>query len=192
MALSFFYVSKHHSVFICEMFLFFYVFYFFYTQLTFVFHLLRDFYIICKQIIIATFCHFLFFSSSEGFWHLLGAFLKFFFGCLVIFSWLFFKNFYLWKRFYVKKIVKIWFKTFYCIITINFYKSLENHLKIYWIALKIIFFNYNYIDTWRWWKEVEVVLVKKQFFSTSFSLRPFSREFFSIKFWSIIWCQKKE
>ena len=127
MALLFFYVSKHHSVFTCEMFLLFYILYFFYAQLTFVFHLLRDFYIICKHIIIATFCHFLFFSSSEGFWHLLGAFLKFFFGCLVIFSWLFFKNIYLWKRFYVKKkLLKFGLRLFIVLLLSIFI----NHLRI--------------------------------------------------------------
>ena len=85
MALLFFYVSKHHSVFTCEMFLLFYILYFFYAQLTFVFHLLRDFYIICKHIIIATFCHFLPLFVFLFFRRVLASFRSFF----EVFLWLF-------------------------------------------------------------------------------------------------------
>ena len=96
---------------------------FFYTQLGFIFCLLGDLLYGSQP-----YCSFLFLYPSERSQYLLQAFFEVFLCFLIIFSWLIFRHFYIWKKNYIKNDKK-WFKALYCIITINF---LMNHLIIAW------------------------------------------------------------
>ena len=120
------------SLFLWSSFISSYFIFFFYTQLTFVYHLLKDLYIVCNRIL--AFCFSLFQKDLNNFKELLfEAFL-----CSIDNIWLrIFRHFYIWEKDLIKKsFLKKLFKA------INFYVAnskdddFMNHLKITWKPLK--------------------------------------------------------
>ena len=87
---------------------------FFYNQLAFVLHLLKDFYIVHNHILLFFFFRKILIPLTSLFWSL-----SLFFNNMIIFSWWIFRHFYIGKKLYRKLMLKC-FKAFYCIITINF------------------------------------------------------------------------
>ena len=120
---------------------------FFYTQLGFIFCLLGD--LLYRS---QPYSSFLFLYPSERSQYLLQAFFEVFFCFLIIFSWLIFRHFYIWKKNYIKNDKK-WFQALYCIITINF---LMNHL----ISLESLLWCFKVNAFWQFFLEIIILLSK--------------------------------
>ena len=121
-----FYASKHQSVFICQMVLFFLISeYFFLCSNSFHFSSSETFLYRSQP-----YCTFWFFFSSERSWYLSRAFLKPSFNFFD--SRRIFKHFCMWKKNYIKNplMLKTNLRLFIDYFYQIFYESLNNHLKI--------------------------------------------------------------